>query len=243
MIIADEKKYVEDILRDGNKPSNMSIKSLIRYISRYYYDKFRDKDLNSYIRYVLDVVGMMHMSLLEYQEYRFADYTRQYCKRLRNGDFPHELREVSEISLTEGELKIINEAVYRKERKVLFALYALAKIYSPTLGWINCSESDIFRCANVHATYKEKLQILHALYNDGLIEINHMIDKSGYHVTLVPDSPIAFTTKELKNFGKQYLLFTNKDLRVCPVCGKLYKDPDNSKGCCRRCASITVKSE
>lgn len=237
MIIANEKKYVEDILRDGQKPSNMSVKSLIRYVARYYYEKFRDKDLNSYIRYVLDVVEMMHMSLLEYQEYRFADYTRQYCKRLRNGDFPHELREVFEIALTEDELKIINKAVYRKERKVLFALYALAKIYSPTLGWVNCSETDIFKCANVHATYKEKLQILHALYNDGLIEINHMIDKSGYHVKLMPDSPIAYTTQELKDFGKQYLLLSNKDLKICPVCGKLYKDVDGSLGKCKRCLS------
>ena len=238
MIIANEKKYVEDILRDGYKPSNMSVKNLIRYIARYYYEKFRDENLNAYIRYVLDVVGMMHMSLLEYQEYRFAEYARQYCKRLRNGDFPYELREVSEISLTEDELNIINKAVYRKERKVLFALYALAKIYSPALGWINCSEADIFKCANVHATYKEKLQILHALYNDGLIEINHMIDKSGYRVELMPDSPIAFKTKELKDFGKQYLLLTNKSLRVCPVCGKLYKDPDDVLGKCKRCLSV-----
>ena len=205
MIIADEKKFVEGILRDGSKPSNMSVKGLIRYIARYYYEKFKDDDLNSYIRYVLDVVGMMQMSLLEYQEYRYADYTRQYCKRLRDGSFPHELREVSEISFTEDELKTINSAVYRKERKVLFALYALAKIYSPNLGWVNCSEADIFKSANVHVTYKEKLQILHSLYNAGLIEINHMIDKSGYHVTLSPDSPIVYTTKELDDFGKQYL--------------------------------------
>lgn len=236
MIIADEKKYVEDILRDGNKPSNMSVKNLIRYVARYYYAKFRDKDLNSYIRYVLDVIGMMHMSLLEYQEYRYADYTRQYCKRLRDGTFPHELREVSEISLTEAELRIINKAVYRKERKVLFTLYALAKIYSPDLGWINCSEADLFKYANVHASYKEKLQILHALYSAGLIEINHMIDKSGYHVMLVPNSPIAYTTNELQDFGNQYLLLINGNLRVCPICGRLYKNPDDSLSCCKRCA-------
>lgn len=214
MIIADEKKYIEDVLKDGNKPSNMSVKGLIRYIARYYYEKFKDEDLNTYIRYVLDVVGMMNMSLLEYQEYRFADFARQYCKRLRDGSFSHELREISEISFTEDELKVINSAVYRKERKVLFTLYALAKIYSPTLGWINCSESDIFKYANVHVTYKEKLQILHALYNDGLIDINHMIDKSGYHVKLIPDSPIAYTTKVLEDFGKQYLLLVGKETEL-----------------------------
>lgn len=240
MIIANEKKYVEDILRDGHKPSNMSVKNLIRYIARYYFDKFRDKDLNSYARYVLDVVGMMQMSLLEYQEYRYADFTHQYCKKLRDGTYPHELREVSEISITEAELKIVNEAVYRKERKVLFTLYALAKIYSPTLGWVNCSETDIFKYANVHATYKEKLQILHSLYNAGLIEINHMIDKSGYHIRLEPDSPVAYTTQELTDFGKQYLLISNKGLHVCPVCGRLYKDPDNVMQCCKRCLPITV---
>ena len=212
MIIADEKKYVEDILMAGNKPANMSIKGLIRYVARYYYERFKDEDLNSYIRYVLDSIGMMNMSLLEYQEYKYADFTRQYCKRLRDGSFPHELREVSEISFTEAELKIINEAVYRKERKVLFALYALAKIYSPTLGWINCSEADIFKCANVHATYKEKLQILHSLYNSGLIEINHMIDKSGYHVTLVPESTVVYTTKVLEDFGKQYLMLASQSV-------------------------------
>ena len=214
MIIADEKKYIEDILRDGTKPSNMSVKGLIRYVARYYYEKFKEEDLNSYIRYVLDVIGMMQMSLLEYQEYRFADYTRQYCKRLRDGTFPRELREVSEISITEEEMKIINSAVYRKERKVLFTLYALAKIYSPTLGWINCSEADIFKYANVHVTYKEKLQILHSLYNAGLIEINHMIDKSGYHVTLALDSPVVYTTKELNDFGKQYLALINQSIEV-----------------------------
>lgn len=235
MIITNEKKYIEEILSSGEKPTNISVKSLIRYLARYYYDYCKEQSVDEYKRFVLDAVGSFNLSPLQYQEYRYANYARTYCKNLLDGVFPSSLRETESITITEAELSLVNEAVYRKERKVLFTIYALAKVYSPTLGWINCSETDIFKCANVEVSYKERLQIMHSLIKDGLVEMNHMLDKNGYHVELFPDSPVIFSTDKLENFGNQYLVLMNDNLKICPKCGRVYRKV-NDAGICSKCS-------
>ena len=237
MIIPNEKTYVEEMLLSKQKPNNVSVKGLIRYIAKYYYDfcQAKEMDLNQYTKFVLEVVNHFKISKMEYQEYRYAKYTKTYCRNIITGIFSHELREVDKIYFTKDELDIVNSAVYRKERKVLFTLYAFAKIYSPDTGWINNRESDIFAAANVSVSYKERIQILHSLFKDDLIGINHMIDKSGYHVTLYPDSPIVYTTNNLTDFGNQYIVFMDKNLRMCSMCGRIFKPRENQK-CCNKCS-------
>ena len=238
MIIANEKKYIEEILSSKQKPKSISIRTLIRYVCRYYYDYCKDMSVDEYKKFVLDVLCSFDFSPLEFQEYKYAAYVRSNCKNLQSGLFPHDLREVSSITITEDELNLVNEAVYRKERKVLFTLYALAKIYSPTLGWVNCTEVDIFNFANVRCSYKERLQVLHSLIKDGLIEMNHILDKTGYHVMLKPDSPIAFSTSRLDNFGNQYLAYIDPNLQVCTTCGHLFKPQKAKDTECPKCFTL-----
>ncbi len=238
MIIANEKKYIEEILSSKQKPKTISVKTLIRYVCKYYYDYCKDMTVDEYKRFILDILDSFDFSPLEFQEYKYAAYVRSNCKNLLSGLFPHDMRDVTSVSFTEDEITLINEAVYRKERKVLFTLYALAKIYSPALGWVNCSEVDIFNYANVRCSYKERLQILHSLIKDGLIEMNHMLDKTGYHVMLKPDSPIVLSTSRLDNFGNQYLAYMDNNLHVCSICGRLFK-PQKSDECkCIKCLSL-----
>lgn len=243
MIIPNEKEYVEELLIKKQKPSNVSVKGLIRYIAKYYYEYCDSKgmNLNQYTKYVLEVIRHFKIPKIEYQEYRYAKFTKTYCRNLMSGIFSHDLREVDTITITQDELDIINSAVYRKERKVLFGLYALAKIYSPDTGWINSSEADIFKASNVTVSYKERMQILHALYKDELIDINHMIDKSGYHVHLMPDSPVVFRTNILRDFGNQYIVLMDSNLKMCPKCGRPYRPKDESE-CCTKCrCSVEVR--
>ena len=235
MIIANEKKFIEQIIDDRQKPKTMSVKNLIRHLARYYYDYCKDMPLDEYKRFILDAVKSFKLSPLEYQEYKYAAYVRRYCKNLMDEVFSHDLREVESVSFTQAEMDIVNQAVYRKERKVLFTLYALAKIYSPTTGWVNNSEFDIFKAANVDASHKEKIQILHSLYKNGLIQVNHMLDKNGYQVELEPDSPTVFSTSTLKNFGNQYLVLTNSSLKMCPECGRAFKPKQNTDCYCHKC--------
>lgn len=236
MIIPNERVYVEDMLMNKQKPNNVSIKGLIRYIAKYYYDYCMERHMNlfEYTFYVLSVIDHFKLPKMEYQEYKYARYVKTYCKNMMAGVFSSSLREVDSISFTQAELDRINEAVYRKERKVLFTLYALAKIYSPDTGWVNSSEGDIFKAANVTVSYKERIQILHSLFRNELIDINHMIDRSGYHVELMPDSPVAYTTDNLKDFGNQYIVLMDKNLRLCPKCGKPYRYRDGHD-CCKQC--------
>lgn len=236
MIIVNERDFVEDMLSACEKPLHLSVRALIRYIAKYYYDDCCELEAKDYARFVLDAVKIFDIPQAEYQEYKYARYARDYCANLLSGLFPHELREVDEISFTADEIKRVNMAVYRNERKVLFTLYALAKIFSPTTGWLNLQEIDIFKMANVNVTNNDRLQILRSLYKNDLIGINRTMDKTGYHVELLPDSPIVYTTNNMSNFGNQYLSFSNPNVKICRECGRVYRPKDESQ-ICPRCES------
>lgn len=223
MLIFDEVSFVENIVKEKQKPANMGIHVLIRYLVRYYYDTCKDMSAKEYARYVLDVVTSLKLPTADYEEYKFATFTLNYCKGILSGLYEHKLRNIKEINITEKELEVIDSAIYRKEKKVLFTLYVLAKAFSNDTGWVNASESDIFALANVNVPNETKMEILHSLYKDGLIQVNHIIDKSGYQVKLYSDSEVALNLTELKNFGNQYLVFKGNGIRVCQKCGKIYR--------------------
>lgn len=223
MLIFDEVSLVEQIIKEKQKPVRMSVQNLIRYIARYYYDDCKDMNAKEYARYVLDIIKKIDIPATDYQEYQYAKFTMSYCKNLLSGLFPHTLRQVREIYITQKEMDIIDSAAYRKERKVIFTLYVIAKAFSHETGWVNASEADIFALANVNVSNDEKMEIMHALYKDGLIQVNHIIDKSGYQVQLFPDSDNILKLTELKNFGNQYVVFKGKGIKMCKKCGKIYK--------------------
>ncbi len=88
------------------------------------------------------------------------------------------------------------------------------------------------------ASYKEKLQILHSLFKAGLIDVNHMLDRSGYCVELRPESNVVFQTSTLDNFGNQYVVLMDSSLRMCPICGRAYKPKSVDDNCCFKCKSL-----
>lgn len=246
MVIHNEKIFVEDnILADRMCPQNMRMRTLIRYLIRYYYPQFKNKTWQEYFEFIKQDMKEFNFKLYEYQEYLYADYMKKLCKKMLKGEI-RELRQIDEVSITQAEMDIIRQCETERQQKVLFTLYVLAKVYGYDSGWVNFGIPEIFKLANVSMKYQDRLFMLHDIYEAGIIQINHTINKQGFKVQLVPDSPIAITVKKFENLGRQYTAAVKPDYVCCERCQKLFKIKnkyDHSTKYCSECAEIVNREK
>lgn len=238
MIIFDEYNYVENIIKSHEKPSQMGIRKLINYIAMYYYDDYGDGCLlGKYVNKVMEVMRDFEFPLYIYQEYIFVDYIKRICKKYQTGKLSHTLRDDTPVIITEQEIKVINQAPSEKHSKVLFTLYVIAKKISQS-GWVNYSLKDIFDYADVRVKQDERHRIIYDLKEGGIIQINHIIDKTGYKVTFYPDSPTYMMVNSFEHCGNQYLSKYRIGWRMCEICGKMIKIKAPNHKYCKTCAKI-----
>lgn len=243
MVIFNEYLYVHQIIEDKKKPMNMSMKRLITYLCKYYYDKCKRGTSEEYYNLIMNVIDMFHFDKTEFEEYQYQDFIKKTCDKALSGDLNVKMRNNFELGITEEENKFILQAETAKERKLLFTLYILAKSYVSPTGWVNYNDTDIFKLANISGTMSERFDIARSLWDHGLIEVNHMIDMSGYKVCLDEDNKQnVFSITDFNNIGNQYLAYIHPDHMVCQRCGKYIKRNSPRQKYCKAC-SVTVKRE
>lgn len=244
MVIFNEYEYVRHIIEKHNPNERIGIKRLIRLIVRYCYPECKDLPVKQYVDRVIDIINTFNFDLYKYKEYEQYDFIKNLCRKAQKQEFNVELRQIDSVDITEAEMKIIAQGKNDRERKVLFTLYVLAKIYSYHSGWVNYSVTEIYKLADVYINRKEKLLLLNNLYEAGLIELNHIIDKWGVKVNLVEDSPTAVTVKTPEHFGRQYMAVTKPGWKICEAegCYKLFKMKSPHQKYCKKC-SEEIKKE
>ena len=224
MVRFNERKWIEDIINNKNKDEIRNIKSLIKYLIRYYMTEFQNEKPKKFQRFILDKMAEFNFSVVLYEEWEFADFTYRMCKKGLKGELLP-LRELEQINITVAELAIINKAEDNNQKKLLFTFYVLAKLYPYSSGWVNFRDSEIFKLANLHMPVREKHRLIYYLSQQGLLQLNHIIGQSGYKVELHEDSPTAIAVTLEQSFGNQYIAYTKKDKgwQFCHYCGKLFK--------------------
>ena len=242
MVIFNEKKYVKEIIEQHNRDRKININKLIKYIVRYYYEDYKDAPLKDYIRKVLDVVNTFEYDEVYYREFMGDKIARRLCKQAQKDELNCEFREIDSVSVTEAEMEIIEKGKNDRERKLLFTLYVLAKVYGYHSGWVNYPPSEIFKLANITLNYEDRFLLIHELYKAGLIQLNHIIGKTGYKVELHEDSPVAITVPndiydKPDHFGNQYMVYKKgEDWTMCKECGRLIKKHSPNQKYCQKCA-------
>ena len=238
MVIFNEYEYVKHIIEKHNPNEKIGIRRLIKLIVRYCYPECKDLSTKEYVNRVLEIINTFNFKIYQYQEYQHYDFIKRLCKKAQKHEFNVELRDINSVDITEAEMEIIAKGKTDSERKVLFTLYVLAKIYSYHSGWVNYSLTDIYKLADVYMTRQNKLFLLHDLYEAGLIEFNHIIDKWGLKVNLIEDSPTAVTVSIPEHFGRQYIEKTKPGWKMCEAdgCYRLFKKKAPNQKYCRKCA-------
>lgn len=238
MIIFDEYNFVKEIIESHEKPPTMGIRKLINYIAMYYYDDYGDGCLLSkYANKIMSTLNEFDFPLYIYQEYLFVDYIKRVCKKYQDGKLSHILRDNSPVVITTDEFETIKKAPTEKHQKVLFTLYVIAKKVGIN-GWVNYPLKDIFEYADVRVRQDERHKIIYELKELGLIQINHIIDKTGYKVNICEDSAEEISIYSFEHCGNQYLSKCKPGWRMCEICGKMIKIKAPNHKYCKNCAKI-----
>ena len=231
MVIFNEKEHIKNILEEHDASKNKNIKYLIRCIIKYYYPEYQNMPTKEYVRKVLDIIETFEYDDAIYREFMYYDYIKRICKNAQNGKFNTYLREIDSVDVTEAEMEIIAKGKNDRECKLLFTLYVLAKVYSYHSGWVNYPSAEIFKLANISLKYEDRFLLIHELYKAKLIQLNHIIGKTGYKV-----KPTAITISINHDFGNQYLAFVRDGWKTCDNCMKLIKIKGKHQRYCRKCA-------
>ena len=236
MVIFNERKFVDEMISTHTKEPKMSFRSFLKYLVKYYYPEYKEGSPKEYAKKILDAVNSFNFESYMYQEYEYYDYIYRLCRKAQKGEIKAELRNYDSIDITEAEMEIIAKGKDDNEQKLLFTLYVLAKVYSYHSGWVNYAPSEIFKLANIYMSWRNRFLLINSLYEAGLIELNHIIGKTGYKVELHEDSPAAVTVSVGKDFGKQYIAATRPGWGICQECGKLIRKKSPNQKYCKKCA-------
>ena len=244
-IVFNEYKWLKDKIENRDYAAMRPVKRTIRNLIKYYYPEFKNKTTKEFQRFILDEMLRFNIDIAEYEEYEFADYTKNMCRKAIKGEFNTVLRDSDTVEITQGELDIIAKAENDRQKKLLFTLYVLAKLSPYHSGWVNYRDSEIFKLANLHLSVKDQDYLIHDLYAQGLLQLNHIIGKSGLKVELVEDSPTGLVLDLEKSFGNQYMAYIKKSQgwTYCHKCGKLIKKKAPNQKYCDKCNQEAYKEQ
>lgn len=236
MIILDEREYAENCIENGilDKKPAATLHILAKYL--YHIKGFRKRKI--------------YLFLIEFMENNYPRYSKSKSSwnktiekiAVKAGKYP--LYEISEIWITEGELKRIDEIQLSKNHKVVaFTLLCLAKLRNyknpKNNGWVNNSTSEIFKLAHISTTSARQEEILGDLALCGLLEIPKKIDNLSNRVIFIDESSERkLKVNDYRELGYCYLQYKGENIIHCQSCGVLIRgNKYNTKKYCINCVA------
>jgi hypothetical protein len=220
-LIFDEKKYAEEILKNGFS-SFMSRKDL--YI------------LAKYFKYVGENKVQIKKSLIEFCEKYNPEFnevlSRDRINKAVDNSQKFGLRLPIEINITESELEIIKNIGNYNRQKILFVMLAISKYvkysgirYIPKKEskyedsyFINEKTTSILKMAKVNMNKIDRRKVFTDFYILGVIDSTY---SGAFRITIIDElSPTAITIKDMDNMIDIYPFYCEKCGRVADRGGK-----------------------
>jgi len=245
-IVLKESEYVEELLRNhqlGPKPTE----TLVR-VARYYstIDKMKKSDVRAALEeFMLRCDPTINLV-------KWQDTLDRIIKAA--GKYP--MVDIESIPITEMEISLcdgLSKDTKRRDlsmyksfsdkpmRRLLFTLICLAK-YSDTVnsrngGWVNRTDKEIFKLANVVTPVKRQSLMLNDLREMGYIKFSRKVDNVNINVQCLDHGgSVALEIRDFRNLGYQYMRHCGEAYIECEQCGLVIKQRNNSQKYCPDCA-------
>lgn len=160
------------------------------------------------------------------------------------------LIEIDYVTITKGELASIAENLSgRMHKRLAFALLCAAKFYNAinpkNNNWVNCTDSEIMKMANVATSIDKQCALIYDLREAGLIGFSGKVDNLNIQVLFIDnESREAGKVRDFRNLGNRYHMFLHEPFFECIHCGLAIKRTGQAQKYCRSCASeMYVKSK
>lgn len=224
MIIFDEKKYAEEMLKKGFKTKNKNVYELNILAKYLFYKGLNEDDVKQRIIKFCEK-HIDHFSIDEW--YKLVNNTVSYAKK-------GTLNTSKEVHITENELEVIKSLECLREQKLTFVMLVLYKFYN--YNKFTVSLEDLFTLSELSTiNSKTRLQILHRITSRDLIDINTRGRRWVKFAEKNSTSTIAI--KNYENFIWEYLCYIGEGkFKNCKDCNKVIKITTGNILYCKNCA-------
>ncbi|MBP5462531.1 MAG: hypothetical protein J6Y20_10430 [Lachnospiraceae bacterium] len=148
------------------------------------------------------------------------------------------------IEITDKEMAAINALEGRQLCRLAFTLLCLSKYWNIVNphgdNWVNSSDSDIMRMANINTSIRRQSLMYHQLNAAGLIQFSKKVDNTNVRVLFIEEGETVLKISDFRNLGYQYMKYCGEPYFECQNCGITVKMDNPKSGrrqkYCKSCA-------
>lgn len=228
LLVLNEVKEAELILKDINL-SLCKIRQIVNILIRYYVN---NKGYSPEVA-VKEVSEYLKANRAGFNENQW----RNTMEAIANDAHKKPLRDIESIPITQKEIDKINELPTQQIKKVMFAYLVLAKMNYITYrhNWVNTTDSEIIRLANIYHNFDNFLCILNDLYTQKYITPAKSMLKTSVAVEILDlEGDPVFEVTNITNLGMWWEKANGVFYRVCVDCGVIFKPNSNNHYHCHK---------
>ena len=220
MIIFNEKKYAEEIIKSGFKRF-MSTRDLIILSKYFFYMGKSQSEVSN------DIIDFCSKKIRSFNLVVYEDKINYSIRKAGNS----EIRIPDNIEIFKEEIDKFSSESYNNQ-KLLFTMLVIAKVFGKKSSYyVNASLTDIFSLSKVYYSKDEKIQVMNELYEKGYIsptytggiKINYALNSGTDGIRVSDfDNIVSFLPVYCDICGKEIDKKPRRHMR-CEVCNEEYQ--------------------
>lgn len=230
-LILNEVEYAESIIAGSDLGKSPA--TALRYVARYLSQVkgCKRQEVRKKIEYLL-MQREPFLPMLKWEP---------ILDSIAKGADKYPLIVLDSIDITEDEMRCVRSYGGTQRQKLTFALLCAAKYWNavrPTNNdWVNTTDKEIMKMANISPTVEKQCELYRALRDDGLLQFSKRVDNLNVRVTFImEDSPVVLRVTDTRNLGNQYLAYWGGPYFQCEHCGLTVRKSGNAQKYCKACA-------
>ena len=226
-IVLNEYEWAERMIENrelGAKP----VETLTR-ISKYYFENQYSKK---------EVRVMLDKFLIQCDPSVALARWSDTLDKITKSAAKYPLVKLDGVVVSYRELQRIEALEGMQIRRLAFTLLCVSKYWDAVSSrnnhWVNSSDVEIMRMANIGTSVKRQSAMFGQLRANGLIRFSKKIDNLNVQVLFsdsnIPEPEVAIHIRDFRNIGFQYLKHYGGPYFECENCGVVTKIADPNKG-------------
>lgn len=224
MIIFDEKKYAEDLLKNGYKNKKRVCLDNVILVKYFKYLGYSEEEIKNKLRELMkDFKYLYNSNILEYE-----------VKKAYSLGYKYDLVFDKVVNITQKEIDTINSIDDLELRKILFVLLVIWKFRDKQKFMI--SNNNLKKLAKVKCKNSAFWDYLHKLHNLGYLKAFVYKCKPYYKLYIEEGGNVVLSIKNYDDIISYYLsIIYPKEYTHCAICGIPIKKTSNRRKYCSSC--------
>lgn len=225
MIVFDELKYAEDILRNGYKnKENVNFDNII-LVKYWKYRGFTENVIRKQLK----------LTMNEYQNLFNRDILDYKVNRAIRIGMKYDLLTNVTVEITDKEIDLINTLETIELRKIMFILLVIWKFKGMPKRF-RVSNKDLMDLSGVKVNSDTFWNYIYQITQTKMLSMVEYKNKSYYRIHIDVDGNLLFKISNYDNLINYYLrLIEPNKYKECEECGAVIKITSNRVKYCKRC--------